>query len=195
MKISIKWVDLFDEWNLYWTFWQKTDSVRKIDREVGGAGQTYDQLWDDLAIVWTYDNNNASEIHRFRRNRSSGLGRHASSDVYSFWKYPRDLKLKSWTIRLEMRLESSVTYPLKGHMHTVFWNLKWAFTVWLDLHFDSAKRSSYLLYICWSCGVDDTIEVEVRDIKMDTFRRSVELVDKTSARSLQGCAWPTLTGL
>ena len=41
--------------------------------------------------------------------------------MYTRLEMPTALKLKSWTIRLGMRLESSLQpYPLKGHMHTVF---------------------------------------------------------------------------
>ncbi len=167
-------VDLFDESEIHWTFWQKDDSVKEELSSRLEWAKRKDQLWDDLAIVWTLATHNA-----ILRNPPRSGGTEAQDwgamllRMYTVLEMPT-VKLKSWTIRLEMRLESSSDPILWRATCMAFWNLEWAFTAWFGSSpFDSAKRRHTSLH-CWGHApeLDDTIEVEVRDddIKMDTFR-------------------------
>ncbi len=167
----------------YWTFLAKPDSVKKRNWQSWRSWINVWPAWDDTAIVLNYNNNAILEI--------TGSGGTEAQDwgdmllrMYTRFGNATALKLKSWTIRLEMRLESSLwPYLWRGLMHGL---LKWngGSPFGSDLSTGSAKRRHTSLHLLRVMPeLDDTIEVEVRDddIKMGTFRSGGRWT-KTSTR-------------
>ena len=97
-----------------------------------------------------YDNNNAIlEIH-------PGSGGTEAQDwgdmlLRMYTRFGNDHGFKVEVLDYQAGDEAgikSVTLSLKGHMHTVFLNLKWGVHRLVRISpFDSAKRRTYVLYI------------------------------------------------
>ena len=86
--------------NTYWTFGEDDSVKEELIDKLEELDKRMTNCRDDLAIVRTYDNNNAIlKSTQVQEEQKLRTGAH-SSDILVL-EMPMALKLKSWTIRLE----------------------------------------------------------------------------------------------